>query len=544
MKIIEPLQLGNNKKFTDLKILPDNVTFLDIEPEAPKYVPYFKISELGEYLKKNKIKLLWCFNLNFVGQILKEYYCRKVQDYKKFINFYINPTGNYYRINLIFEGFNSYIFGFNNILKDYKDYKDYKDLIKKITELNSFLKPFNISLISKPETIPLTVGEISKMLLLEFMYHKKKYASNLFTYKILHKYDYDDRAEIYHSGLNLFNEKYKNKIINNIYIYDINSFYPYVMLLAGDLYGNPKDFNGLTAEAMEYIKKSGSVAVYSFNRLIMKLKKNSIPVFKYLDVFRSSFYFSYKPNTFKSVKLFDFEFENLKRFYDIESFEIFHVKAFKRRPYAYNDFINFFYEIKKDENSELIRQFSKLILNNAYGKLGQNPRSFMVEFDTNNISPTQSIRLKKIKAIYNNRNKMSTVNAAYITALGRCELCKRIVEICGPNLARNFIYSDCDSIHTFKKVLNLSNDIGKIKLVEFATRARYLDFKKYLLINDNAQTFSAVISGFSPTREDLINNNKTLNELINNFKPGFILSNLVGIKVANGVEIKKIKKEL
>ena len=256
--------------------------------------------------------------------------------------------------------------------------------------------------------------------------------------------------------------------------------------------------------------KNNKVYIFYFSELEMKIKKNMVPCFFYRGENEPYFKFI---KTFNDnyITLFEDEFNNLKQFYEILNYKIDLVHCYLKGDKIYKPFVDYFYKIKQTTKNKTRKNLTKLILNSSYGKLGQKIRLPQIEqYLKGRVVTFRKKRDKNNFIIYEDilKNKMSVVNAAYITCSARCFIRNKILELSNGNMLKNFIYCDTDSIHTFNNYKNVNDELGGLKLEYSGQRGRYLKPKTYILEKDKKFKISA--KG--------INKNQLINQLGENFE--------------------------
>ena len=254
----------------------------------------------------------------------------------------------------------------------------------------------------------------------------------------------------------------------NLYYYDVNSLYPFVMLQKMPI-GEP-------IKTKKYINnKSGFYKIKLKSKTDFKIspisiKKDGANYYVNGDI-GDTFYLT-------SVEL-KYLIEKKIKYEVIEGY------YFEREAYLFEDFVNHFYEKKKNAKDEVERYIAKLMLNALYGKMGQslegeNIKSYEGEknykiFDASNdlILVTQD-RKVKYRGVY---------IAAYITSLARMHHLKLMEKIGFEHI----YYCDTDSIITDKKI-NTGKDIGELKLEDEIKEGVFLMPKVYGYLNKERKT--------------------------------------------------------
>jgi len=266
----------------------------------------------------------------------------------------------------------------------------------------------------------------------------------------------------------------------NLYYYDINSLYPFVML-------NKMPVNE-PIKTKKY--KSNKIGFYKIELLqdtndyisVLSIKnKNGI---YYVNGCKHDIFY------LTSAEL-ELLIENNVKFKIIDGY------YFERCEYLFNDYVNYYYDLKLNAKDNIDRTIAKLMLNSLYGKFGQR----LIGYEMTNkpkkgqdgiiIDENYNILLyeKKLNLKFN-----GVYIAAYITALAR----KRHYELMKEIGFENIFYCDTDSIITNKKLGNdlVNENIGNLKLVDKIKEGVFLLPKTYAYKNDKNKEKS-VVKGFS-----------------------------------------------
>lgn len=262
----------------------------------------------------------------------------------------------------------------------------------------------------------------------------------------------------------------------NLYYYDINSLYPYVML-------NEMP-SGFPIRTKKYLPDK--IGFYKIE-LLTKTNFQISP----LAVKTKSGNYYVNGDKGDEFYLMSCELEFLTS--QGIKYKVKDGYYFKDKNYLFVDFVNYYYEIKKNAKNEVERFIAKRILNSLYGKFGQKLTGSSIElyngqkdaiiFDVmNDLVLVEKRRNIKYKGVY---------IASYITALARTEHIKLMYKIGVDHI----YYCDTDSIITDKKT-TISNEIGKLKLEANIKEGCFLLPKTYSYI-DNKKQETVHFKGFS-----------------------------------------------
>lgn len=139
--------------------------------------------------------------------------------------------------------------------------------------------------------------------------------------------------------------------------------------------------------------------------------------------------------------------------------------------FYFKDYINEFFDLKQSDHEHA--DFWKLCMNSLYGKFAQDAHSPELEILANNtIIPYTLPKRSKQNFLIN------ILVSAYITAFARIKMHKFYEEIG----AENLVYTDTDSIHSFKPFSVTGKGLGQLDLKTegFGTYVR----SKFYILND------------------------------------------------------------
>lgn len=280
----------------------------------------------------------------------------------------------------------------------------------------------------------------------------------------------------YRGGMVLVSDKIKGKIINSpVYVYDVNSMYPYNMLKTLP-YGTPVFFKGQYKFDKIYNLYIQKIEV------CCKLKPNKVPCILINNVRQGKLsYLTDTENELIELTLTSIDLSLLIDNYEI--YEIQYIDGYKfcSSENLFKKFIVPLYD-KKCNAIGSERQLYKLLLNGLYGKFATNPRrQKKIPYLKNDIVAFRNSEVEIDKPIY-------TAVSAFITAHSR----KYLVDNINAHFD-DFVYCDTDSIHLLNKVGgNDSMRIDKTRLGYFDlekiyVKSKYLAQKTYLCVKDNGE---------------------------------------------------------
>lgn len=356
--------------------------------------------------------------------------------------------------------------------------------------------------------------------------------------------------------------------------YDVNSLYPWSMhsLSEEELEKYKKIFPnveylqhwypygiGEKVTDIEIIseKMKDKLFIINFNCNI-KIKKDHLP---FLQKKNQSLH-STKDNIFitneKNINLTltNVAYELMFEQYDVEILDINYAYFFNKVLRIFDTYIDKWYNKKLEaekEKNPVMRQISKLYLNNLGGKFGTNVigNSGVPYMDENNILKISNESCTK-KSVY-------LPVAAFMTDYARC-LTVRSSQI----NYDNFCYSDTDSIHLIGKAKNIfiGKDLGEWKNESTWSKARFIRQKTYCEYitkenGENCENYWNIkacgcpqstkerllykVELFEPLKKDendnILNERRTDEEILDRFEVGLIESGKLTSKMFPGGRI-------
>ncbi len=271
--------------------------------------------------------------------------------------------------------------------------------------------------------------------------------------------------QAYRGGRSQVNPKYSGKILNNVYRFDINSMYPYIMHDMYLPYGKPI--------------KLGIRGLYKFELykvdISFKLKKGHLPTllrkgFGFMALTDKSYY--EQTDGIETIYISNIDYELLVNHYDIFFIEFKEIYGFKTTNNIFKSFIDKYYQLKQEATGGL-RLLYKLILNNLYGKFGSNcsGRRKIPRYDEN--------------GLYFENSDIEDMPIYYLpVAIAITSYAHKLIDDAIMTVGYdNFVYCDTDSVHSLKPLPNYmidSKELGKFKLEAIETKSKYLRQKCYI----------------------------------------------------------------
>lgn len=311
----------------------------------------------------------------------------------------------------------------------------------------------------------------------------------------------------YRGGITKVNQQYAGIEFNDVISFDVNSLYPSVM------YDNPMPIgDGKIYKTLEEGRKDNRhlFIIVAFVQYA-KVRKGMHSFIGNQSGFSYAKKYTYDDViSNKMIYLWKDEFDLFKLVYDGE-YKILKVVGWKKANYVFKDYIDRWYDLKKNARNDVERSLAKLMLNSLYGKFGMNDSRITkipVAIDNKIIYRTED----------NNTTYYYKEVASYITSKARCKLVS-FMERCGDN----FLYCDTDSIYyighdipeVFKDLVD-SKKLGYWKYEGHYTRFKALKSKCYLKQLDDG-TIERKIAGCPKECASLIT--------FENFAPNLSLKN-------------------
>lgn len=299
-------------------------------------------------------------------------------------------------------------------------------------------------------------------------------------------YDWDIR-QAYRGGYTYLNPKYKNKIVKNGIVLDINSLYPHVQKTCLLPFGDPIFFKGKYPEDKMY-------PLYVQNiRCQFELKPGYIPTVQIKDDenFNATEYATSSKYHEVLLCLTNIDLEIFLEHYEVMNLEYLSGWMFRGQMGLFDEYVDK-WEKEKRESSENENlgwyQISKLFLNALSGKFGTLPKAKgMIPY----LSKTGEVRYKS--GIETERNSVYVAMSSFICAYGRQKMWKAIQKIQDDFRTGKsdieFLYCDTDSIHCFSHQREFAipdveidkTEFGKFKIECKFKRGKYIRTKCYLL---------------------------------------------------------------
>jgi len=321
----------------------------------------------------------------------------------------------------------------------------------------------------------ITAGGLAKKSLLNFMFGDKKVRPNMKIFKQLFPMTVEEDKnyrdfKLYQGGKCFVSPYYINKIVKNIYKFDVNSMYPHKMRTMLYPVGHPKIVDKI-------IKKDRKLFIIKIKNIYGYLKENMVPT--WYDVITNEYQFQVFEE--KSQYFWLEEIEMLEKYYNL-TYEIEQIMEFDGYYLkGAQNYIDTYYDIKS-KSKGAIKQGAKLFLNSAYGKLAERVEKVSCHYE---LSEDGYMHLVKGETQIDEKSLMSILVGSRITSLARVQLMDYIIKICKGNPKKYFLYCDTDSVHALCDFKDTDDKaLGKMKNEGVYEYGKYLAPKTYILYNE------------------------------------------------------------
>lgn len=281
-----------------------------------------------------------------------------------------------------------------------------------------------------------------------------------------------DLRKTYKGGFTYLNPVYKDKLIGEGAVYDVNSMYPWAMTYCALPYGKPVFFKGA-------YKPSKIYDLYTITiRCSFKLKPGRIPSIQIKNNWRyNDTEYLVDSGGEVVISLTCIDYELMLYNYDVTIHEYYGGYMFRSKVGVFKDYVDYWYHVKDEARSngdKGLEKIAKLMLNSLYGKFGASKKREQKQpyLDDSDKVAFHLFQSEDAKGGY-------LPIATFITSYCRDKIIRAAVE-CG----ERFVYADTDSLHIVgtQPVPGLDVDnhrLGAFKLEETFIRAKFLRQKTY-----------------------------------------------------------------
>lgn len=268
--------------------------------------------------------------------------------------------------------------------------------------------------------------------------------------------------------------KDKANLILPIHSYDINSMYPSMLRDRPMPFGVPKFFKG------KWIEKENFVCVQRLKcRFFIKPKHLPCIQLKHTRIYQDNEWLENCPEQME-LYLTNIDMQVFFENYDVLDIEWLDGYEFNAHTGLFKKYINKWAEVKQNTKDAGERLFSKLFLNNIYGKFGTNPKRISSRYTLKDGIVCRSENIEsECDSIY-------LPVAIFTTSYARAYLLKY-----AQLNYDNFVYCDTDSIHLTKPSDNIplhDTELGYFKY-EYYGVAKHLKQKTYLVYVEKENKF-------------------------------------------------------
>lgn len=516
-------------------------------PENFKYGT--KIDEFIYFCFNRKQNMqIYFHNLKFDGEFIIHYllthgytYIKDKADKKdKTFTTLISSQGQFYSLEIFFEVSEKKInkvtiydslkiinMSVEKIAKDFKlpilkgsiDYKLIRDENHKLTDEEISYLRNDVEIMARALKIMFDEGLTKMTIGSDALYFYKQLNQNFLNYFPILDFEIDASIrQSYKGGFTYLNPKYKNEIVYDGLVLDVNSLYPSVLYNEKMPIGKPVYFKGKYQENKLYDLYIQRISC------MFEIKKDKLPTIQIKNqtrFFVPNEYLENSNNEIVVLTLTNVDLELFKEHYNISELVYLDGYMFKSQKGLFKNYIDFWSNRKieaKKENNDAIYKISKLMLNSLYGKFGLNPNvqsKYPVLID-------DVVKYKLHDA--ETRDAVYIPVATFVTSYARNKTIRTSQKIRDYTLDKYnedyYIYSDTDSIHMknlneeeLKKFVDIDDFIlGFWKLESRFKKGKFLRQKCYI-----EQTYdekiNVTIAGLPKLLGDKIN--------FENFKEGF-----------------------
>ena len=270
----------------------------------------------------------------------------------------------------------------------------------------------------------------------------------------------------YKGGCTILKRGEGNKV-HHIYSYDVNSMYPAQLRYQSMPWGMPKYFTGKYKANKKYPLYVQHIKCEFY------IRDNKIPCVQ----IKKSVFFSpneWLENSAIRVDLYltNLDLETFLDSYDTIDLEYVDGYMFKAHKGLFNEYIDYWYDVKKNSDNKSMVTIAKLHLNSLYGKFGTAPKKKRLTFQL------EDNKIKRKDVIIDDVRTVYLPIAIFVTSYARNFLIK-----CINANYDSFVYCDTDSIHLKEPAHDIPIDdkmLGYFKF-EYSGYGKYLKQKCYLM---------------------------------------------------------------
>lgn len=320
---------------------------------------------------------------------------------------------------------------------NYDEFKNYKNLNEVTDEELSYIHN-DIEIMKRGLQHFFDMG-LNKLTIASSAYSNWKNPSNIYLFERNNLRKPTDNEvnniidQSYRGAITYLNPKYSRVELHDVVSYDFNSMYPSKMRFYSMPCSVPIKFESLE-ECKKYAKTDKIIIqLYIDNADCIEGFHPFIPTKK--GMFNTSYEYNRHIDS-KFISLWLKEYELFKTFYTGSWSEICYV-GFKEVNGIFNEYIDYWKNIKEHPKTDAEKFIAKRMLNSLYGKFGMNEEQNTKYIK--NFTESEGIEYEIIETSLPYKYRAM---ASYITMLARVELISAI-----ENNAKRFVYCDTDSIY-------------------------------------------------------------------------------------------------
>lgn len=275
----------------------------------------------------------------------------------------------------------------------------------------------------------------------------------------------------YKGGFTYCDPRHADTVHTRVWVYDVNSLYPYVMRDCALPYGKPIAFLG------KYKTNEKYPLFIQRLKCSFTIKKHHIPTLQIKGDLRfpATKYLESSSDEIVTLTLTNIDLDMLLKHYDVDNVEYLDGYMFKSSTELFTNYVDSWFsekaKAKKEDNASLLI-IAKLFLNNLYGKFGQK---MLLSSKHPVLDGDKIVHVEDSEVL---RDGVYLPVAVFVTAYAR-----EITQTAAQNNYDGFCYADTDSLHLLQPAVGIeinSEKIGAWDNEFIAVWAKFLAQKTYL----------------------------------------------------------------
>lgn len=272
----------------------------------------------------------------------------------------------------------------------------------------------------------------------------------------------------YRGGWCYLKKGYEEQELKDIYVYDVNSLYPFIMNTKSLPYGKPimnQSVEPIPHYDLQVIQLSCAFEIKEGYLPTIQIKKSML--------FNPTQYLESSNGEVVFLCVTNVDYELMKEHYDLYDLEIEKVYHFRSAKRLFSEYIEYWNEVKEaSQDNPGLRFIAKRMNNSCYGKFATSP-----------------VRIKRVpelqEGVLKFRNLPPEFEPGYylpvgifITAWARDYIIRY-----AQSHYEHFVYCDTDSLHLNKECSDIplhDKKLGYFKMEKQFTRAKYIRAKRYI----------------------------------------------------------------